>query len=468
MAIFAYMSMVENKDSQIATQHRRQGDRRRSLSELLRIGAPIILGQLGIITVNFADNIMVGKYHTDALASASFVNNIYSVFFVLGMGFTYGLTPLISSSFAQGDQPRIGRLLRHSSLLNLWVGGALTLVLLGIYALLGLFNLPEHLLPQVRSYFILQLISFVVFMSSGALKQFFDGIGRTKVPMWIILTSNALNIVGNYLLIFGKFGAPELGLFGAGLSTLISRVYMLLALLYVLHRSRDLKVPYQAFRERGWRTPYIQRLFRLGLPIGVQMGVEAGAWAFAILLITPLGVNALAVHQILVTLTMLGYLVYYGLGAATTILVSRAQSMGDYSQARLTASTALLLAEGAALVVMLGLFVLRHQVGHIFSDDPAVILMTAVAIIPMALYQPGDALQVIYGNALRGMEDVKRMTLYACAIHLVLAPTLSFVFGFLLGIEDPGLRLTAIWSSFPISLLLLGGLLYKRFYQITR
>ena len=227
LAIFAHISMVESKDSQIATQQRRQGDRRRSLSELLHIGAPIILGQLGIITVNFADNIMVGKYHTDALASASFVNNIYSVFFVLGMGFTYGLTPLISSSFAQGDQPRIGRLLRHSSLLNLWVGGALTLVLLGIYALLGLFNLPEHLLPQVRSYFILQLISFVVFMASGALKQFFDGIGRTKVPMWIILTSNALNIVGNYLLIFGKFGAPELGLFGAGLSTLISRVYML-------------------------------------------------------------------------------------------------------------------------------------------------------------------------------------------------------------------------------------------------
>jgi MATE efflux family protein len=348
------------------------------------------------------------------------------------------------------------------------VGGALTLALLLIYALLEQFKLPPHLLPQVRSYFILQLISFVVFMASGALKQFFDGIGRTRVPMWIILSSNALNILGNYLLIFGELGAPELGLFGAGLSTLIARVYMLIALVYILHRSRDLRTPYRTFRERGWRTPYIQRLFRLGLPIGVQMGVEAGAWTFAILLITPLGVDALAVHQILVTLTLLGYLIYYGLGAATTILVSRAHSIGDHRQARQTAGIALALAEGTALVVMLGLLVMRHQVGYIFSDDPAVILMTSVAVIPMALYQPGDALQVIYGNALRGMEDVKRMTLYACAIHLILAPSLSYIFGFLLGIEDIGLRLTAIWSSFPISLLLLGIFLYKRFYQITR
>ena len=435
----------------------------------MAIGLPIILGQLGIISVNFADNIMVGKYHTDALASASFVNNIFSVFFVLGMGFTYGLTPLVSSSFARGDQFRLGRLLRHSSLLNLWVGGALTLALLLIYyALLEQFKLPPHLLSQVRSYFILQLISFVVFMASGALKQFFDGIGRTRVPMWIILSSNALNILGNYLLIFGELGAPELGLFGAGLSTLIARVYMLIALVYILHRSRDLRTPYRTFRERGWRTPYIQRLFRLGLPIGVQMGVEAGAWTFAILLITPLGVDALAVHQILVTLTLLGYLIYYGLGAATTILVSRAHSIGDHRQARQTAGIALALAEGTALVVMLGLLVMRHQVGYIFSDDPAVILMTSIAVIPMALYQPGDALQVIYGNALRGMEDVKRMTLYACAIHLILAPSLSYIFGFLLGFEDIGLRLTAIWSSFPISLLLLGIFLYKRFYQITR
>ena len=217
--------------------------RRDALRELLAIGLPIILGQLGIISVNFADNIMVGKYHTDALASASFVNNIFSVFFVLGMGFTYGLTPLVSSSFARGDQSRLGRLLRHSSLLNLWVGGALTLALLGIYTLLGQFKLPPHLLPQVRSYFILQLISFVVFMASGALKQFFDGIGRTRVPMWIILSSNALNILGNYLLIFGELGAPELGLLGAGLSTLLARIYMLIALVYVLHRSQDLRTP---------------------------------------------------------------------------------------------------------------------------------------------------------------------------------------------------------------------------------
>ena len=104
------------------------------------------------------------------------------------------------------------------------------------------------------------------------MKQFFDGIGRTMVPMWIILSSNLLNILGNYLLIFGKWGCPELGLFGAGLSTLLSRVYMLVALWVVLRSSRDLRAVYRACLKRRFLPAYFGRLFRLGLPIGIQTG----------------------------------------------------------------------------------------------------------------------------------------------------------------------------------------------------
>lgn len=434
----------------------------------MRIGTPIILGQIGLILVSLADNIMVGKYHTDALASASFVNNIFSVFFVLGLGFSYGLTPLVSQAHARQQSSRLGRLLRHSLLLNLAVGLLLSLLLVGVYAFLPRFDLPERLLPQVRSYYLLQLASFMVFMATGALKQFFDGIGRTIVPMWAILLSNVLNVLGNYLLIFGALGCPELGLFGAGLSTLFARIFALGVLLVALRYSRSLGVTYRYVRELRLHEAFLRRLFRLGFPIGVQMGVEAAAWTVAILLVTPLGVNALAVHQNLITLTLLGYFIYYGLGAATTILVSRAHGEGDVARARGVTHVALLLAELVALVVMSGLLLGRHWLGYIFSDDPAVVTMTALAVIPMALYQPGDALQVIYGNALRGIEDVKRMTYYACGIHLVLAPLLSYAFGFHLGLTEPGAQLTAIWSSFPVSLLLLGILLAIRFRWATQ
>lgn len=434
----------------------------------MRIGTPIILGQLGLILVNILDNVMVGKYQTDALAAASFVNNIFSVFFVLGMGFSYGLTPLISQAFARNQTSRLGRLLRHSVLLNTFVGAVLCIPLVLIYLNVERFQLPEHLLPQVRSYFLLQLASFMIYMATCAFKQFFDGIGSTIVPMWVIFGANALNIIGNYLLIFGVFGFPEWGLFGAGLSTLFSRIFSLIALAAVLHYSQALSSVYSYARELRWLRSFSIRLFRLGLPIGIQTGVEAGAWSIAILLITPLGVDALAVHQILISLTTLGFFIYYGLGAATTILVSRAYSHGDMLEARNVTRSALLLAEVTALVVMSTLLLGRHHLGHLFSDDSAVITMAALAIIPMALYQPGDALQVIYSNALRGLEDVKRMAYYACAVHLGLAPLLSYLFGFHLGLQDAGAQLTAIWSSFPISLMLLGLLLAWRFRSTTR
>ena len=438
-----------------------------TLGQLLRIGTPIILGQLGIISVNFADTIMIGKYHTDALAAASFVNNIYALFFVLGLGFSYGLTPLVAKAHARSDATRLGRLLRHSTQLNLLIALGLLILLLALYAGMDLFRVPESLVPLIRPYFFLQLGSLVVFMASAGLKQFFDGIGRTMVPMWIILSSNLLNILGNYLLIFGKWGCPELGLFGAGLSTLLSRVYMLVALWVVLRSSRDLRAVYRACLKRRFLPAYFGRLFRLGLPIGIQTGVEAGAWTFAIIIVTPLGEYPLAVHQIVCTLTNLGFLVYYGIGAATTILVSAAHARGDQGEIRRVVGSGLILAELSAFAVLLGIILTRGSVGRIFSDDVEIILMTALAVIPMALYQPADALQVIYSNALRGMEDVKPMALYACLVHLGLAPCLCTLFGFGLGLEGGAIQLTAIWSAFPISLLVLGLILRGRFRRIV-
>lgn len=442
-------------------------ERKSTLKELLALGTPIILGQLGIITVNFADTIMVGRHSTDALASASFVNNIFALFFVLGLGFTYGLTPLVAKAYSRGDSLRLGQLLRHSTILNLGIVGLLMLPLLGIYLQVDRFGLPPHLLPLVRPYFLLQLASLATFMATGALKQFFDGTGKTQIPMWIILSSNVLNILGNYLLIFGKAGFPELGLFGAGLSTLFSRIYMLVALAVVLGRSREFKAIFHVSRQGRLRLPYFRQLFFLGLPIGVQTGVEAAAWSLAILFITPLGEAPLAVHQILCTLTGLGFLVYYGIGAASTILVSRAKEASQPLAVRRIVGVALTLAEVVAVVVLVGIILLRHQLGGLFNDSPEILAMTALAVLPMALYQPADALQVVYSNALRGLEDVRRMALYACAVHLVLAPSLCYLFGYQLGLNDGGLQLTAIWSAFPLSLVVLGILLYRRFQQVS-
>lgn len=436
--------------------------------ELLRIGLPIILGQVGIILVSFVDNMMVGHYDTDAFAAASFVNNLFALVYVFGMGFSYGLTPLVTKAYTLGKRFKAGALLRHSLILNMLLSAVVLVLMLLGYIFLEHFNLPERLLPIIRPYYLLQLASFVVYMALNAFKQFFDGAGHTAVGMWLVLGSNVLNTLGNYLLIYGIAGFPELGLTGAGIATFASRAVMLVGFYIYFARTSKFSDSFSGFSVRTYSRSSVGELLRLGLPIGMYSGVETMSFTIALLLVTRLGIVPLAVHQILCVVTTIGFLVYYGLGAATTILVSKYRAMGNLPNVRAATKAGLEFALLVACVAMLVMFTARHHLGLLFTQDVAIISMASIAIIPVILYQVGDAIQVIYANALRGMEDVKHLAIFAALIHLMLEPTLSYVFGFHTGLTAPTLQLVGIWSAFPIGLLLLGLLFRWRFVRITR
>lgn len=435
--------------------------------ELFKIGLPIILGQVGVIFVSFADSIMVGRYHTDHFAAASFVNNLYALVYVIGIGFAYGLTPLVTEAHTQGKSYTAGALLRHSLILNLALAFVLGLVMGGLYFYLDVFKLSEHLMPIVRPYYLLHLVCFFWYMAFNAFKQFFDGIGRTAIGMWIILGGNTLNILGNALLIYGIGGFPELGLFGAGLSTLVSRVFMLLVLLLVFFYSKHHRLSVRGFYAQGYSWLRVKRLVRVGLPVGLYSGVETASFTVALIFVSRLGHIALAVHQVLCVVTTLGFFIYYGWGAASTILVSRYKALGDLLKARQSATVALQYSVLAALFAMGIMIGFRHKIAYIFTQDEAILSMVAIPLIPVILYQIGDAIQVVYANALRGMEDVNYLAISACCIHLILEPILSYIFGFHLGLAETDWKLMAIWSCFPIGLLLLGILLRRRFNKIT-
>lgn len=207
--------------------------------QIIRLGLPILIGQLGLIIVGFADTGMVGNYSTEALASASFVNNLFNVCVFACVGFTYGLTPLIGSLFGCNRKEAIGEMLRNGILAN-------TLFALGICALMTAvyFNLhrlgqPQELLPLIRPYFLIYLAGLLPVAIFNVFAQWAYAIKRTRMPMWIILASNVLNIFGNWLLIYGNWGCPELGLTGAGISTLIARVFCPIAIITVLMTRSD-------------------------------------------------------------------------------------------------------------------------------------------------------------------------------------------------------------------------------------
>ena len=436
---------------------------------LLRLGLPVIIGQVGLILVGFADNVMVSHHSLSELAAASFVNNFLNLVIIFGMGFSYGLTPLVATNKEWGRSDQVAHYLGHSFLLNLLIslliGGGLFL----LEGSLGAFNLSEELRPIALPYYRIQILGFMVVMLFNTFKQYTEGMGDTQIPMYITLAGNVLNIGLNYLLIYGKGGFPEWGLYGAGLSTLVSRVVMLIAIVAVT----ALLPRYRKILERvkslhwSWREGLVP-LLRLGTPVALQMGMEAASFSVAVILVARISTAALAAHQIIATISTLGFMVYYGIGAATAIRSSTLLAQGERRETRYVASAGVYLCLFVAAVMMPLLVLCREPVVRLFNADLSVAEATYLALIPLCLYQIGDALQIVYANALRGISRVAVLAPAAALCHLIVAPTMAWLFGFGVGLEGNGPQLMGVWFAFPVSLTLLGLILRYSFRRATR
>ena len=436
---------------------------------LLRLGLPVIIGQVGLILVGFADNVMVSHHSLSELAAASFVNNFLNLVIIFGMGFSYGLTPLVATNKEWGRSDQVAHYLGHSFLLNLLIalliGGGLFL----LEGSLGAFNLSEELRPIALPYYRIQILGFMVVMLFNTFKQYTEGMGDTQIPMYITLAGNVLNIGLNYLLIYGKGGFPEWGLYGAGLSTLVSRVVMLIAIVAVT----ALLPRYRKILERvkslhwSWREGLVP-LLRLGTPVALQMGMEAASFSVAVILVARISTAALAAHQIIATISTLGFMVYYGIGAATAIRSSTLLAQGERRETRYVASAGVYLCLFVAAVMMPLLVLCREPVVRLFNADLSVAEATYLALIPLCLYQIGDALQIVYANALRGISRVAMLAPAAALCHLIVAPTMAWLFGFGVGLEGNGPQLMGVWFAFPVSLTLLGLILRYSFRRATR
>ena len=436
---------------------------------LLRLGLPVIIGQVGLILVGFADNVMVSHHSLSELAAASFVNNFLNLVIIFGMGFSYGLTPLVATNKEWGRSDQVAHYLGHSFLLNLLIslliGGGLFL----LEGSLGAFNLSEELRPIALPYYRIQILGFMVVMLFNTFKQYTEGMGDTQIPMYITLAGNVLNIGLNYLLIYGKGGFPEWGLYGAGLSTLVSRVVMLIAIVAVT----ALLPRYRKILERvkglhwSWREG-LMPLLRLGTPVALQMGMEAASFSVAVILVARISTSALAAHQIIATISTLGFMVYYGIGAATAIRSSTLLAQGERRETRYVASAGVYLCLFVAAVMMPLLVLCREPVVRLFNADLSVAEATYLALIPLCLYQIGDALQIVYANALRGISRVAMLAPAAALCHLIVAPTMAWLFGFGVGLEGNGPQLMGVWFAFPVSLTLLGLILRYSFRRATK
>lgn len=424
------------------------------------LALPILVSQLGNITVAFADNIMVGHYSTPALAAASLVNNMFNVAVLCIIGFTYGLTPLAGALYGSGHLREIGRLTRSALRLNsIFTLGVMTVMAI-LYFFLDSMGQPHEIMGIVKPYYLLMLIGLLPVALFNVLAQWSYAITDSSIPMWTILASNVLNIAGNYLLIFGNLGAPELGLFGAGLSTLAARVLSLAVMVWVILRLKR----YTVYRS-GLRLPRpkgeLRKLWVTSLPVAMQMTFESGSFTGAAIMTGWLGKEALAAFQIIVIIGTLGFCIYYSLGAAISVKVANAS--GDRLEMRRTAWAGyhmmLLLMVGSSLTFIF----LGNNLMRAFTDDPAVLAITATLIFPLVLYQLGDATQVTFANALRGTSRVMPMLWIAFVSYIVVGIPATYLFGIALPWGVWGIIL-----SFTVSLFMAGvGFLYY-FLRATR
>lgn len=430
---------------------------------LIKLGIPIIIGQIGMIILGFADTLMIGRYSTQALGAAGFTNNLFNLVIIGSTGFAYGLTPLISSAFSQRKTQAIGRLLKNALVVNFTVALLLTAIMTLVYWNIEALNQPQQLIPLIKPYYLTLLASLIPLLLFNAFRQFSDGISDTKTSMWLLIFGNAFNILGNWLFIYGHWSFPEMGLFGAGLATLLSRIMMLVlyGIIFLMHPKY--KMYLRSFLKSSINAKDFKTLNRLGWPLALQMAMETAAFCLSAVMVGWIGTEALAAHQIMLTISTTFFMIYYGMGAATSVRVSYFMGTQNIAKARRTAFSGFHLILTIAFILMVLFWQFRMQVGLFFSDNQTVLLMLSGLFLPMVIYQFGDCLQITFANALRGILDVKILMPFSFIAYFVISLPLSYYLGIVLNWE-----LIGIWMAFPFGLTSAGLMFFIRFLLKTR
>ena len=427
-----------------------------------------MLTQLGASLVGLFDSIMVGRYATVDLAAVSFSNALFFTVMVFAMGALMGLTPLVgieigkmSDATAQSElQLRITALFKNGALFTILLS-IFTLILLGgCIPFLHCFGQDPAVVEVARPYYTLIVLSIAPFLFFTFFKQFLEGLGNTSVAMVITLAMNALNILLNWLFIYGNWGCPELGATGAGIGSLIARTGMPICFMAAMYFRREWRGYIRSIRTKGYRLSTIQELSKIGFPIGIQTLMETIAFTAAFVFIGWISKEALAAHQIANQICDMTFMVILGIGSATTIRVSHQLGANNLDGVRMASHASIHLvlvinAIGAAL--MIGL---RHQIPLLFTEDQEVIAIASKLVVLAGMLQLADGLQVVAASMLRGITDVKVPMVIAVISYTIICISVGLTLAFPMGMGAEG-----IWIGFVIGLSTAAVCLHLRFHK---
>ena len=437
----------------------------------LRVALPVMLTQLGASLVGFFDSIMVGHYATVDLAAVSFANALFFMAMAFAMGALMAITPLVGICMGEMNVQQENQSAIRNKIAILFQNGMLFTVLLSALMLLLLgacipfldhFGQDPAVIEVARPYYILIVISLVPFLFFSFFKQFLEGLGNTMVAMVITLVMNGLNILLNWVFIYGNWGVEPMGATGAGLGSLISRIGMPLCFWAVMAFHKEWKQYLRMTWERfSWQR--IHELARIGFPIGAQTFLETFTFAASFVIIGWISKEALAAHQVANQIADMTFMIALGIGAATTIRVSHQLGAGNLKAVRMASNASIHLVLvmntiGAALIISL-----RNYIPMLFTEDTEVIAIASQLIVLAGLFQYADGLQAVGAAMLRGITDVKVPMMIAFVSYILIGLSVGLVCAFPLGMGASG-----IWIGFIFALAIAAICFHIRFNRKLR
>ena len=437
-----------------------------------KLASPVMMGMLGHTFVSFVDNIMVGQIGTAELAAVSLGNSFMFIAMSLGIGFSTAITPLIAESDAAGDKKYGRNIFKHGLVLTTILGVLLCFMVIAAKPLMYLMKQPEEVVQLAIPYLDIVAVSLIFLVIFQGFKQFSDGLAMTKPPMYATLLANLINIVLNYLLIFGKFGFPEMGIVGAAIGTLISRIVMVGYLWWLLERNEKSRYYVEKIQHFTFHKGITNKLINLGTPSSMQMFFEVAIFTAAIWLSGLLGKNPQAANQIALNLSSMTFMVATGLSVAAMVRVGNQKGLQNYPELRRIAFSlffmGFLFAVAFALIFYLGhnilpnLYLDMNDISN-QKDNMEVISIASNLLIAAAIFQISDSLQVIVLGALRGLQDVKIPTIITFISYWIVGFPVSFYFG-----KEDRMGSFGIWMGLLAGLTVAAILLLYRFNKLSK
>tara|TARA_Y100000590_G_scaffold120355_1_gene137788 strand:+ start:2205 stop:3584 length:1380 start_codon:yes stop_codon:yes gene_type:complete len=437
----------------------------------LKLSTPVILGLLGHTLVGMIDNIMVGKLDPINLAAVSLGNSYIFVAMSLGIGFSAAITPIVAEAHSERNNEKLKTSFINGFILCLFLGIFLYGSILLLKGTLIYLDQPQEVVRLALPYIDIVAISLIPLLLFQALKQFVDGLSKTIYPMYATVLANIINVIINYILIFGMLGFPKLGIIGAAIGTLISRFIMFSFLFYMLMNKEIIYDYISDLKSFVYNRFMIKKILSLGFPTSLQMFFEVGLFTSAIWLSGLLGEIPQSANQIVLNISSMTFMVASGLSVSAAIRAGNQKGLKNYKELKRISLSILLLGICFASIFSLVIYLLRDYLPYIYIDinnqenyfeNIRIVSIASKLFIIVAIFQLVDSAQVIVLGTLRGMQDVKIPTIIVFIAYWIIGFPISFILG-----DESLMAESGIWIGLLSGLTFSSLFLYLRFLYLT-